>query len=468
MIGRLALRSLAAHPVRSAVLAAGFGVGVGVMAILLGVAQVVLEQSRAPALVGGGDVLIRLGPYVPAQLVLAGSLQSDAIRPQVRVASPSHTETLFLLRNGRATRVRARGGIPSLERQLGDRETATVAAWRDSPDDTAWTQTTPEKMLRHLDRFSGIPAAPDWEASWAEWLYFNGRARNARFYLTFIVGPLVGEDRRAASVRLQLDRGNGMENFDENHPITNGAALAAPDLTIGGSSVRLDGMTYRIHLDVRDERGRRAVGDLALEASPGRLFPRAEFTGARGWLTGYVVPVMSGALHGTISVDGDAVSLDAGAGYHDHNWGFWKDMSWRWGQVQDGDLSLLYGRIFPPREAADPERLPGFLGVVGPDGPLTYTTNVRIEETNDSQGRPRRITVTGRGNDLDLRLQFDVESSVTRRGVTAVAEDATGLDTLGSRLDFYQLRGTYTVTGRAAGRRIEFAAPGSAETFRGN
>ena len=45
MIGRLALRSLTAHPVRSAVLAAGFGVGVAVMAILLGVADVVLDPG---------------------------------------------------------------------------------------------------------------------------------------------------------------------------------------------------------------------------------------------------------------------------------------------------------------------------------------------------------------------------------------------------------------------------------------
>ena len=47
MIGRLAMRSLTAHPVRSAVLAAGFGIGVGVMAILLGVAEIVLDQARA-------------------------------------------------------------------------------------------------------------------------------------------------------------------------------------------------------------------------------------------------------------------------------------------------------------------------------------------------------------------------------------------------------------------------------------
>jgi hypothetical protein len=467
VIGKLAMRSLATHPVRSAVLAAGFGVGIGVMAILLGVAEVVLEQSRAPALVGGGDVLIRLGPYVPGQLVLAGSLQSDAIRPRIRVASPSHASTVYLLRNGRATRVRARGGIPSLERAIGDRETADVSAWRDSPADTAWTHNTPEKLLRHLDRFSGVPDAPEWTQSWAEWLYFNGRSAHARFYLTFIVGPTIGEDRRDASVRLQLDRGKGVEDYDENHPITNGAALAAPDLTIGASAVRLEGTRYHIHLDLHGANGDRIVGDLTLDASPGRLFPRAEFTGARGWLTGYVVPVMSGALSGTLDVNGERVSLDNGIGYHDHNWGFWRGMSWRWGQVQHEPLSLLYGRIFPPREAADPDRLPGFLGVVGPNGPLAYTTDVTITETNNAQGQPRTITVKGQGNDVDLQLQFDVESMVTRRGNTPAAPGATGLDTLANRLDFFQLRGTYTVKGRAANQEVNFTAPGSAETFRG-
>ena len=52
----------------------------------------------------------------------------------------------------------------------------------------------------------------------------------------------------------------------------------------------------------------------------------------------------------------NASSLAGGTGYHDHNWGFWQGVSWQWGQVQHGDLSLLYGRVFPPREAADPER----------------------------------------------------------------------------------------------------------------
>ena len=108
MIGRLALRSLTAHPVRSAVLAAGFGVGVAVMAILLGVAGIVLEQAQSPALVGGGDVSIRLSPSVPARLLLAGTLQADALRSRVRAAAASHTTDLFLLHEGKATRVAAR------------------------------------------------------------------------------------------------------------------------------------------------------------------------------------------------------------------------------------------------------------------------------------------------------------------------------------------------------------------------
>ncbi len=58
MIVRLALRSLAVRPVRTAVLACGFGLGIAVMAALLGVGDVILEQARSPALQGGGDMVV--------------------------------------------------------------------------------------------------------------------------------------------------------------------------------------------------------------------------------------------------------------------------------------------------------------------------------------------------------------------------------------------------------------------------
>ncbi|MBM3818720.1 MAG: hypothetical protein FJW14_06845 [Acidimicrobiia bacterium] len=466
MIGRLALRSLTAHPVRSAVLAAGFGVGVGVMAILLGVAEIVLQQSRDPALVGGGDVIARLSPQVPARLLLAGTLQSDALRSRVAVASPSHGASLYLMRGGRGSRVSARAGIPSLERALGDEETSAISAWRDAPEDVAWTQDSPDKVLRQIDRFHQIPPQTEWSASWAEWLYFNGRAANARFYLTFIVGPTLPDPstslgaggRRGAGVRLQLERNGQIENFGEGAAITEEAVLRAPDLTIGASSVRLEGLRYRIHLDLPGERGGRVRGDLTIDASPGRLVPPLELTGARGWRSGYVVPVMSGALNGELTVDGERVSLANGTGYHDHNWGFWQGVSWQWGQVQADDLALLYGRVFPPENAADRDRIPGFLGVLGPDGPLAYATNVTITEEDDAAGQPKTIRIRARSSGVNLEVRFDATSAVTNRASGPL--NASGLD-------FLQMRGTYTVTGRAADRDLNFSAAGSAETFRG-
>lgn len=458
MIGKLALRSLTAHPVRSAVLAGGFGLGVAVTAILLGVAEVVLEQAQSPALAGGGDVVVRLGGQVPAQLLLSGTLQSDALRPRIRVAAPFHTSSLYLVRENEVTRVDARGGIPSLEALLGDAETSGVNGWHDSPDDIAWTREAPERVLRQVDRFHSIPDAPEWADSWAEWLYFNGRAPGARFYLTFLVGSRLENGRRAAGVRLQLERGAEVETFGASAELSDEQALRAPDLTIGSSSVRLEGLQYRIHLDLAGEGGTRLTGDLTLEASPGRLVPPIEITGTRGWQTGYVVPVTSGSLSGELRVGGERVPLDGGAGYHDHNWGFWEGVSWQWGQVQHRDLSFIFGRVFPPPGAADPDRMPGFVGALGPDGPVGYTTDVQIAETNDAAGRPAAIAVRATGAAIDLELRFETASAVsTRMAQGPIARGVT----------FLQLQGEYRVTGRVGDRAIDFTAPGAAETFRG-
>jgi hypothetical protein len=468
MIGRLALRSLTAHPVRSAVLAAGFGAGVGVMAILLGVADVVLEQSTSPALAGGGDVVVGLAPQVPARLVLTGTLQADDIRSRIRAASPQDYTTLYLVRSDRTVEVRAQGEIPSLQRQLGN--AGVPEGWDDTPADTEWKQDNPQSILRFVDRFHPIPDAPDWASSWAEWLYFNGRSGDTRFYLTFLVGAATPDGGRAAGVRLQLDRGRGMETFAAGTSLTEAQVLRAPDLSIGASSVQLDGLQYRIHLDLPGTGGSRVTGDLTLDAAPGRLIPPIEITGARGWRTGYVVPVMSGALAGALTVDGATIAMDQGRGYHDHNWGFWEGVSWQWGQVQQDDLSIIYGRVFPPPEAADPSRLPAFVGVIGPDGPLGYANSLRdlsgeddlvtIAEVDNAAGEPQSVVVTARSGLLDLALTFTADSRV-------VTEGTPGAGGRRGNLDFIQMRGTYTVRGRAGGRNLTFSAPGSAETFRG-
>src|SRR5918995_3824683 len=126
MLLTLALRSLLAHPVRSAVLAAGFGLGVAVMAILLGVGQVVLEQARAPELSGGGDVLVTggAGDMTAARVLLAGALRTAPLDAWTKTASPWSRVTLYLADADGTLAVRARGGVPSREKGLRDPEPA--------------------------------------------------------------------------------------------------------------------------------------------------------------------------------------------------------------------------------------------------------------------------------------------------------------------------------------------------------
>lgn len=473
MILRLAWRSLLAHPIRSLVLACGFGLGVSVMATLLGVGEVILDQARSPALGGGGDLVMTsaTGSLPSARWILSSALHASVLDRRVAVASPASRTTLFLVRNGQTIPLRARGGIPSLERALEDSETASIASWVDAPADKAWSSPDQGAALRALDRFHQIPDVPRRASSWAEWLYFNGRVGENRFYLTFLVGPKRDTGKRAAGVRLQLDRAGRLSSYSQSQDVDEAALLAgAPDLAIGSSRVQLEGMRYHVTIDLPAEptgdesrrtrvgRATRATGSLVIEAVPGRTLPPLTIRGANGWLSGYVVPVMSGALSGTVRAADDTVSFDGGVGYHDHNWGFWEGVSWQWGQVQHDGLSFVYGRVHPPRDAADPDRIPGFLAALGPDGPIGYATNVSITETNDAgTDRPRRIVVHGRSVVLDLTMELTIEDAVVTR---------TGRGLFGGGMDFLQLRARYRVQGRAGNQPIDFTAAGAAETFR--
>ena len=478
MIIRLAVRSLVTRPMRSAVLSIGFGLSIAVMAELLGVGEVILEQAHSPALAGGGDVVMSggIGPLEGARYVLTSVLGSPALASRIAAASPSRRGTVYLLSANANGPVTVRGGIPSREQAVGDPELAGQTDWTDEPRDRAWTNPQPGDLLRAMDRFhplpqggsAGGPAAPKLGGAtasagrWAEWLYFNARSADGaeRFYLTFMTGAPDTAGIRPAYVRLQLNRNGTTNNYSAAGVTTDRDVLdRAPDIDIAGNSVRLaDDGTYHISLDVRADGGAAALtGALTLKPQIDRSIPPATIHGARGWLSGYVVPVLSGTFTGVLHAGADEVVVDGMAGYHDHNWGYWEGVRWQWGQVANGAISIVYGRVFPPADVADPGRVPGFLGVIGADGPIAFSTDVTIRE-DDANGQPRTVTIESRSRLLDMRLRLDVGESVqTSMGLT---RDASGAMT------FLQLGGVYQVSGRAAGRDVNFTARGSAETFR--
>ena len=475
MILRLALRSLSTRPLRSAVLAVGFGLGIGVMVELLGVGAVILEQAHSPALQGGGDLIVTgaVGPVDSARYVLSNVLASDRFRSRTTAVSPSRRATLFLLAHDRKIAIPVRAGVPSREKAVGDPEVVAQDSWVDTPADSAWTDPPAGDVLRAMDRFHPVPSEPSSVASpfgrmsWAEWLYFNGKTADGRlrFYLTFMAGSPSTMGRRPMLVRLQLNRDGKTSNYSAAADVDERELLErAPDLDVGGNRVRLDGRQYHMTLALAHESvasqqasGSDLQGEITLDAAPGRSLPPAAIHGAGGWISGYVVPVLAGTFRGTLHIAGEDVTVDGAAGYHDHNWGFWEGVRWQWGQAAGGDVSIVYGRVFPPPTVADPSRIPGFLGVLGPDGPIAFSTDVTISEDNGS-GQPKAITVQARGREVDLTLRFDVAESVgTRMSLTRTAAGA---------MNFLQLGGVYHVKGKAAGRDIDFTTRGSAETFR--
>ena len=144
---------------------------------------------------------------------------------------------------------------------------------------------------------------------------------------------------RPMFVRLQLDRDGRTTNYSRGGRGRRRASCSNVRRTsmLAGIAFASSASQYRISLSLFGEGGRASgaalLGNLTLDAAPGRSLPPAAIHGARGWVSGYVVPVLSGTFHGTLHVGGDDVSVDGAAGYHDHNWGFWEGVRWQWGQV---------------------------------------------------------------------------------------------------------------------------------------
>src|SRR4051812_3542905 len=140
MIFRLAIRSLVTRPLRSAVLSIGFGLGIAVMAALLGVGEVILEQAHSPALQGGGDIVVSsgVGPIESARFVLSDVLGSAQFAARIAAASPARRATLYLMTDGKPQAVAVHAGVPSLERAVGDPEIESQPFWADAPGDDAW------------------------------------------------------------------------------------------------------------------------------------------------------------------------------------------------------------------------------------------------------------------------------------------------------------------------------------------
>ena len=503
MIARLALRNVAHKPWRSALLFAGYGIGDGVMIVLLSVGEAMLVQASDEKLVGGGQVTVLPegldlevmktggvgGLYFSinnARFVAQQLLASPRLRGAVAAVAPQiEGKAVWLRTSGREIAVRAMGELPNATRAVGGAPALANGEWNDNDDDRRWARPTRAELRHDIDHFH-LPPADRSRAereSWGEWHYANvlydGATRWA--FLSFIVAGDVPSGRWGGQLLFTMhELGRAARRFSLLVPARDVRySLDGADLALGAATVTVDSAgDYHFRGDANGEgaeAGRRARVDLVLHPADRAYFPGASLgDGASGGLvSGYAVAALRGQATGTICVDRSCRSFENAQAYHDHNWGLWKQVNWEWGSARAGAFTFLYGRVQQTDTTA--ASAPLFFYLVDSLGfrALFRPQHIQYDDARTIviDGRrlrvPARATMTdARGADT-LRVTLDVEDAVgtdTRSALVQRGEAAAAR--ILARPYFIQMKGRATITGRVNGAPLSGSGHGFFETYR--
>lgn len=512
MISLLAFRNIVHRPWRSVLLFFGYGIGVGVMIVLLSVGEALLAQAKDEKLVGGGAITVlpqgldievmKTGgvgglffSIAQARFIYRQLLASPRLAPLVSAVAPQINNRLLYLRtlDGREHAVRASGEIPSLTRAVRGPVSIGAGNWRDDDGDRRWMNPTPAELQNDIDHFHVLPDSSANRDSWAEWHYFNVISPDGKrwAFISFIVAGDVTTERWGGSLAITLrEQGNGQpgsrkfESYIPRHAVQ--FSTSSANLTLGSSSVTVqpDG-NYRVVAVAPATEGSSAVSvDLIVTPAPRAYFPGASL--AQGeFVSGYTVPGLRASATGSICVGSRCEKYDGAQSYHDHNWGVWRGVTWDWGAARAGDFTILYGRVLGPEQKG--RETPLFVYLIDAQGFRAVMRPVRIAYDD-----ARRAIVGGRSIAVPSKAAFaDARGADTLR-VELTMEDAIATDTrvrsrrggpfsnrdaLQERGDpqphaeskrpyFIQMKGIARISGRLGGSPVAGEGLGFFETYR--
>lgn len=497
MIGILARRNLTLRPWRSALLLGGFGLGVGVMIVLLAIGEAMLTQARDERLVGGGDVTV-LPEGIDVEVMKTGGVggmffsinnarflylqlfSNRRTASGVEAVAPQIVDKLVYLRtlDGRERAVRATGELPSRSSMVQAVPALAEGRWEDDDLDRRWRSPTVAELRADIDHFHLSPRDAEHRDTWSEWHYFNvlSADRKRWAFLAFIVSGAVPDGRWGGQVTLTLnEEGKPARRFLAAFP-NDSVSLSTwnADLQVGSGRVSVDSAgRYVVHARARGERDEGdAIVDLTVTPAPGAYFPGAAL-GGESFVSGYAVAGLRASATGTICVRGSCERYEAAQAYHDHNWGVWRGVTWEWGAARAGAYTFLYGRVQPPDSVSG--ETPLFVYLVDSLGFRALFRPSRIDYTDD-----RTIRVEGRDLRVPSRAVFaDARGNDTLR-VELTIEDALATDTRASspgrgessaarsipRPYFIQMKGVARISGRVGGAPVDGQGSGFFETYR--
>jgi hypothetical protein len=491
MISILAFRNLIYRPWRSFLLFFGYGVGVGVMIVLLSVGEALISQARDEKLVGGGQVTV-LPQGIDVEVMKTGGvgglffsidhsrfiyrqlLASRRLKSEVTGVAPQIDGRVIYMyvRPGQEWNVRAAGEIPSAQQRVHAAANLKAGAWADDEGDRRWINPTPAELRNEIDHFHLPPDSVANPESWAEWHYFNvlSADRKRWAFISFNVGGDVRSDKWGGSITVTLrEQGGRSRKFVANIPRQEiRFSLKDANLTMGESSVTVmpDG-NYAVHAIAAEEHGSTPVRiSLVVNPSSGAYFPGAAARSG-DFVSGYTVPALRASATGTICVAEQCEEFDGAQSYHDHNWGVWRGVTWDWGAARAGTYTILYGRVVgPERQGARTPLLIylvdslGFRAVFRPER-IDYEDNRRITVEGRTVSVPSRATFSDdRGRDT-LRVVLDIEDAIG----TDVRRHPQGLSGVAAPY-FIQMKGVARISGRIDGALVSGVGTGFFETYR--
>lgn len=497
MIERLALRNLVLRPWRSVFLLFGYSLGVAVMIVLLSIGEALLAQARDEKLVGGGSVTV-LPEGIDVEVLKTGGLgglffsidharfiyrqllAAPRLAAEVSAVAPQIDGKLLYARtaDGRELPVLASGEIPSRTSAVGAMPPIAGGTWVDDAADQRWRDPLPDELRHDIDRFHLPPASVRGDPSWAEWHYFNVLSPDRRkwAFVSFIVGGAIPAGTWGGEVVITLhESGKPARRFVAGAlPSAVRFSTSRADVKIGDATVTvLDDGRYAVRAHAPAEAGSGAV-DVALVVSPapGAYFPSGELAGGET-VSGYVVAGLRADATGSICVDGACDTYERAQGYHDHNWGVWRGVTWDWGASRAGALTLLYGRVHASDSTTTAQPLfvyvtdsLGFLALFRPRE-IVYEDGFPVRVGGRTISVPRRATMIDVRGDDTLRVELTIEDA-TATDTRTPSVDRGG--TLGARkLDrpyFVQMKGLMRVSGRVGGRALGGQGAGFFETYR--
>lgn len=479
-------KGLRFRPYRTLFLLVGFAVGVMVMTVLLSVGSAVLDQALDEDLTGGGDIVLlpagididvlktggvtAMNFDIPNARYLTREFFTHTRMPQVRNVSPELTRTYATLTHGnREQLVRVDGVLPSRFSSLWPAFPAALGA-SEAGAEKDYEDPDFIQMLARIDAFH-TPVI-DSVQTWAEWHYFNyhddaGRSLYVSLNAVAFDGDIAASGYSRGLVLFQYVDETGkrtrMVNVLPGREIA--SSTVSPDLTVGLNVVRWEGGGYEIALALSDSTGAQINANLHLDATSHQYIPPVTPLGSKTAF-GYVVPVVRGHMTGRIRIDGRTVDLD-GVGYHDHNWGHFRDAVWDWGVVHAGEMAVLYGRF--AGSARELSHQPVLFAVFDKDGPRPFvlTSSYRIDggaPAGDHPAHPRLITMHARVGQDPLDLKIEVTRSVESE--TGAGKQGLFRAQPGHRSFFIQMEGRALLTGSIDRKKINFEGHAFSETFR--